>query len=278
MTLPLPVGAALMVEELPRFRDWLITDQRDLEIQDFLKTEVLLGDWRACVDTARARLDGFTGRLGIHGPFIGVDIDNNDPEIAPIITRRYLTGLEACVALGASQMVIHSPYTTWDHHNFDNNPAEGEAPSARERRIAAVHDVLSPVVRRAEDEGVTLVIENIEDADPAERLALAQSFDSPAVRLSLDTGHAQYAHGRTGAPPVDYYVTQAGEMLDHVHLQDAEGHADRHWAPGRGTIRWHAVFAALAALPHRPHLVLELRDHADIPAAMEYLTGEGLAI
>ena len=31
-----------------------------------------------------------------------------------------------------------------------------------------------------------------------------------------------------------------------VHLQDADGYADRHWSLGEGTVRWHAVFAALA--------------------------------
>ncbi len=122
MPLPLPVGAALMIADLARHRDWLVAGQRDLEIQDFLRPEVLLGDWRATVAAARAQLDGFAGRLGVHGPFIGLAIDNNDPELAPLITRRYLTALDACSALGATQMVIHSPFTTWDHHNRDTMP------------------------------------------------------------------------------------------------------------------------------------------------------------
>ena len=274
---PLQIGAALMVADLPQYRDWLIDGQRDLEIQDFFATELLLGDWRPRVNQAKALLDGFEGRLGIHGPFVGVPIDNDDPEIAPLITKRFLTGLEICAALGATQMVVHSPYTTWDYNNFDNNPRVGNSPSARERKIEQVHTVMRPVVDRAAAEGVTLVIENIEDIAPGDQLELAQSFGSDAVKLSIDTGHAHYAHGSTGAPPVDYFVTQAGAMLDHVHLQDADGYADRHWAPGQGTINWHQVFRALAALPVKPHLVLELRHATDIPAAMAYLEGEGLA-
>ena len=274
---PLQIGAALMVADLPQYRDWLIDGQRDLEIQDFFATELLLGDWQSRVDQAKALLDGFEGRLGIHGPFVGVPIDNDDPEIAPLITKRFLTGLEICAVLGATQMVVHSPYTTWDYNNFNNNPRVGNSPSARERKIEQVHAVMRPVVDRAAAQGVTLVIENIEDIAPGDRLELAQSFGSDAVKLSLDTGHAHYAHGSIGAPPVDYFVTQAGAMLDHVHLQDADGYADRHWAPGQGTINWHQVFRALAALPVKPHLVLELRHSADIPAAMAYLEGEGLA-
>ena len=274
---PLSIGAALMTADLPAYRDWLMAGQRDLELQDFFSTELLLGDWQARVDQAKATLDGFEGRLGVHGPFIGVPIDNDDPEIAPIITKRFLTGLEICAALGATQMVIHSPYTTWDHYNFDDHPRVGNTPSYREQKIEQVHRVMRPVVDRAEAQGVTLVIENIEDIAPGDRAELASSFGSEAVKLSIDTGHAHYAHHATGAPPVDFFVTQAGAMLDHVHLQDADGHADRHWAPGEGTIRWHQVFRALAALPVRPHLVLELRRAADIPAAMAYLEREGLA-
>lgn len=274
---PLKIGAALMVADLPRYSDWLIADQRDLELQDFLIPDVLLGDWTDRVAAAKARLDGFEGRLGIHGPFYDLALDTADPEIAPIVSRRYVTAVEAAARLGATQMVVHSPYSTWDWYNFGNNPRLGNVPSAAERKIEKVHAVLRDAVSLAANEGITLVIENIEDIEPGFRRDLATSFGSDFVKLSIDTGHAHYAHGATGAPPVDYFVTDAGPLLAHVHLQDADGFADRHWAPGRGTINWHAVFAAIAALPQRPHLVLELRNSDDIPAAMDYLTREGLA-
>ncbi|MEM7722667.1 MAG: TIM barrel protein [Pseudomonadota bacterium] len=275
--LPLQIGAALTVDALPTYRDWLIEGQRDLEIQDFLQPEALLGDWRARVAAAKTQLDGFEGRLGIHGPFYDLPLDIKDPELAPILSRRMVTAVEAAAALGATQMVVHSPYKTWDWYNFGNNPRVGNAPSAAEDTIARIQTNLRDAVALAESHGVTLVIENIEDIDPSWRRELAQSFGSDHVRLSIDTGHAHYAHCATGAPPVDYFVTDAGAMLAHVHLQDADGFADRHWPPGRGTVNWHAVFRAIAALPQRPHLVLELRHAADIPAAMAYLEREGLA-
>ena len=274
--LPLKIGAALMVANLPTYRDWLIEGQRDLEVQDFLYPDVLLGDWRAKVAEAKAHLDGFEGRLGIHGPFYDLSLDMADAEIAPIVSRRFVTGVDAAAALGATQMVIHSPFTTWDWFNFGDNPRSGNRPSAFEAKMDRVLALLAPAVARAEAEGVTLVIENIEDIAPGFRRELATRFASDAVRLSIDTGHAHYAHCATGAPPVDYFVTDAGAMLSHVHLQDADGFADRHWPPGRGTVNWHAVFRAIASLPQRPHLVLELRDAADIPAAMAYLEREGL--
>jgi sugar phosphate isomerase/epimerase len=138
--------------------------------------------------------------------------------------------------------------------------------------------VLDPVVRRAEEAGITLVIENIEDVDPATRRGLVDSFDSSAVTLSIDTGHAHLARRTSGAPPVDYFVRDAGNQLAHVHLQDVDGHADRHWAPGEGEIEWTAVFRAVADCKSAPHLVLELHNKADIPKGFVYLESLGLAV
>lgn len=275
---PLPIGAALTSADLPDFKDWLIEGQRDLEIQDFFGAELLLGDWQARAASIKASLDGFEGRLGIHGPFPGIGLANNDPEIGALCTKRLMTGVEVCVAIGADQMVVHSPFTTWDAYNFGNNPGDGNTPSARQKKFDDVHAVMGPVVDRAANEGVTIVIENIEDITPADRRELAASFNSEAVKVSIDTGHAHYAHCATGAPPVDYFVRDAGAALAHVHLQDADGHADRHWAPGQGTIRWHAVFAALADLPERPRLVLELKHKRDVPTGFAWLKDQGLAV
>lgn len=268
---PLTIGAALPLRWLETYADWLREGERDLELQSFHTAEVLEGDWQGAVDEAKRLLDGFTGRLGIHGPFWGFTIHSMDPGVREVVTKRMMQGLDVCAALGATQMVIHSPYGTWDHHNLDLYP------QARAMVIENTHKTLGEVVKRAENQGVELVIENIADKDPHDRRILAESFGSPAVKLSVDTGHAHWAHVSTQAPPVDYFVGLAGEMLGHVHLQDADGHADRHWSLGEGTIRWTAVFRALAMLETRPRLVLELRDHEKVPASLAHLVGLGVA-
>ncbi|WP_289151882.1 sugar phosphate isomerase/epimerase family protein [uncultured Salipiger sp.] len=269
-SLPL-LGAAMPLDTLESLRDWVLADQRDLELQDFTTAEVLCGDWQPLAARARALLDGYEGRLGIHGPFWGLSLANLDFEIRAIVTKRLLQGLEVCEALGATQMVIHSPYTTWDYNNLDNYA------EARDRVVALVHETLAPAVARAEDLGVTLVIENIEDKDTDARCLLADSFASDAVAVSVDTGHAHYAHGTHGAAPVDYYIRRAGERLRHVHLQDADGYADRHWGIGLGTINWASVFDAVAPLDGRARLILELRDKAQILPSAQRLAAMGLA-
>lgn len=270
--LPLTIGACLPVPRLAEYRDWLCERDRDVEIQTFHSPHVLDDDWRPLAEQAVRDLDGHKGRRGIHGPFWGLSIGSNDPMVQDVVRHRMMQGLDVCAALGATQMVVHSPYTLWDHmHHI--TPAS-DVPSGHNPHV---HATLGPVVKRAEEEGVTLVIENITDLNPARRAHLASSFESEAVAVSIDTGHAQLAHRSMSAPPVDHYVKAAGEQLAHVHLQDADGFGDRHWAIGRGNIPWHAVFEAIAALEARPHLVLELANHDQIPESVAWLEARGLA-
>lgn len=272
LTSDLPLlGAAMPSDALPAYRDWLVDRHRDLELQDFFRAEVLTGDWRPLAGRIRAELQGHRGRLGIHGPFWGFNIDTQDPDVRAVVQKRLDQALDVCEDIGATQMVVHSPFTTWSHHNLD-----GQA-GAREKLQERVHACLGEAVARAERIGVTLVIENIEDIDPHARVQLARSFGSERVRVSIDTGHAYYAHVSTGAPPVDYYVIAAGDMLEHVHLQDADGYADRHWAIGEGSILWPGVFRQLGELGSNPRLILELRDKTAIGRAAAYLVAAGLA-
>lgn len=263
----------MTVSELAGLQDFILAENRDLEIQDFIPAHVLNGDWKTLADDAKKLLVGHEGRLGIHGPFWGLSIACPDPDLRKLTTDKFLQALEVCEYIGATQMVVHSPYTTWDYNNFDNF-TDG---FAHKWTIELCHDTMGPAVKRAEDIGVTIVIENIQDKDPDIRCALADSFEAAAMAVSLDTGHAHYAHGSTGAPPVDYYVRRAGNRLQHIHLNDADGYADRHWNIGEGNIAWPAVFRNLSELESNPRLILELRDKTGILPSVDYLKKRGLA-
>lgn len=269
---PLKIGACLAPHDIAAHRNWLFDAERDIELQGFSTYTDLTTELDDRIAAAKTALDGFTGRRGMHGPYEGLDMDNKDPEMRRIVTARYLRALEAADQIGARQMVLHSPYTRWYTWNRWNKPNYAET------KLARIHDILSPVVASARDKGITLVIENIFDTDPALRREMVDSFGSAAIALSIDTGHAHLARRMSGAPPVDYFVRDAGAQLAHMHLQDLDGHADRHWAPGEGEIHWPEVFRALQVCPSSPHLVLELRRKSDIPAGFAYLKGLGLVV
>jgi sugar phosphate isomerase/epimerase len=76
---------------------------------------------------------------------------------------------------------------------------------------------------------------------------------------------------------VDVYVRAAGGALRHVHLQDSDGYADRHWHPGEGSLPWRAIFAALKALPAMPRLIIEVKDQKNVRKGAEHLATIELA-
>ncbi|SMX27552.1 fructoselysine 3-epimerase [Pelagimonas phthalicica] len=265
------VGAALSLDQFVEMRDVMFDKDRDLELQDFHNPQTLDSDYSGLVDRAKAALEGYQGRHGIHGPFWDLPLATWDPKIREVIHDRMFKALGICEALGSTHMVVHSPYLEWDHRNIMHYP------NAKEGIFERFQATMAPVVKRAEEVGTTLVLENIADIDPHFRVELAASLASDALQISVDTGHAHYAHGVCGAPPVDYFVKAAGGRLQHVHLQDADGYADRHWALGEGTIRWDAVFRAIGQLSSKPRLIIEVYGDQSVERSITYLQKAGLA-
>lgn len=263
------IGAQLTVLDLPKHRDWLIEKQRDLELPEFCMADILAAP-DPFIDMAKKALDGWQGRLGIHGPFSGFELDTRDKEVRAVVQKRLAQALDAAEKLGATQMVLHSPFDPWDAHNLDNSPRE------RPKRIRAMLDTLAPALKRAEDQGVEIVLENIKDVDPAHRAAVVEEAASPALKLSVDVGHAFWAHVSAGAPPVDRFISAAGAALGHVHLQDADGYADRHWCLGEGTIAFAPIFAALGAIKGNPRLIVEINEFGRVQEAVAHLERLGL--
>ena len=265
------VGAALTLDGFAMLRDDMFGMDRDLELQDFHAPSVLQGDIDALVDRAQAALAGYQGRHGLHGPFWDLPLATWDPDIRKVIHDRMFRALDVCEALGSTHMVVHSPYTEWDHFNIDTYP------NARDGIFERFHTTMAPVCKRAADIGTTLVLENIGDIDPPFRVDLADSFKSAAFQISIDTGHAHYVHRRLEAPPLDDFVSTAQEALQHVHLQDNDGLADSHWALGAGTINWHSFFAALGQLNRQPRLIIEVFAVECVRKSIAYLQAQGLA-
>lgn len=267
--LPL-LGAALRIYELETYLDWLVQDARDLEIQGFHAPAVLELDWKAEAAKVKALLANHKGRQGMHGT-ASVPLASNDPGVRALAQERLNHNLDVAAEIGLTQVVIHSPYIHWDQENLYRYPHR------RAEKLADFIATMEPLVARAESLGVQFVIENIEDRDPAIRRDIVTHFNSASLKLSIDTGHAYYAHYMGGAPMVDMFVRAAGEDLHHLHLQDADGFADRHWAIGDGTVPWAAVFEELAMISSNPRLIIEIRNKTDVVRSAEHLANIGLA-
>lgn len=282
----LPIlGVSTTVKALPSMLDWVLDKQRDLELQDpsftpmfdndwshidprFVPDTIMLADWREVAKQANTLLDGYTGRLSIHGPFVGMPLLSVDKLIRDAVKLRFRQSLEFAQVVGATQMVIHSPWEFFGGPWVPNGTAD-----SREVVIGTVHAMLDDILPLAEKANCVLVIEDIFDKNPTPLLELIRSFESDYVRLSIDVGHAQLMHLR-GGPTPDQWVRAGADLLTHTHIQDNDGESDRHWGPGRGHINWFALFEAFKDMPDYPRLILETRDYAFGAA---HLAGMGLA-
>ena len=265
------LGAAFKIEALRMHRGWVLERQRDLEIQDFTSSQSVIDDWLDRARVIKDCLSGHTGRLGFHAPFLTLPINAADRDIRSVVNRRLHQALDVCEYLGANQMVIHSPFNMWNYSNFQWKE------KAQEGHIERIHKTIGDVVERAKAIGCVLVVENVEDKCPSHRVAVVRSFNSPAIRTSVDTGHAHFLHLAGGAPTCADFIFAAGETLEHVHLQDTDGSGDRHWHPGRGTILWEDVFSAIGEVASKARLLLEIRDASRFKEGVNYLVERGLA-
>ncbi len=266
------IGAAMYLPDLPQYLDWLVAGQRDLELQDPSWTDYLDQDWQAQAEAGRQLLTdhGYRGRLGIHAAFDALDLGAGDKLIRQVVETRYLQSLEFGAVVGATHMVIHSPFVAFGSALVNFTPK-----SNRQHVIDNVHATLENVLPIAERQQCILVIENIRDKNPAPLIDLVRSFDSEYVRLSIDTGHAAIMERDGGTPP-HQWVLEAGDLLEHVHVQDLDRHDDRHWAVGEGDINWRAFFRAISTLTRPPRLCIEVNDMNDIERSATWLGQHGL--
>ena len=271
MTLPI-LGVATTINDLKQIQNWVLDKHRDIEVQDFVHAHQIDNLDEDIILQYKSCLNGHEGNIGIHGPFINLDVAAVDPEIGKVTQKRLLQGLDICEKLGGTHMVVHSPFTAWLSLNDLNMP------SIKRDMFNSAQDILSPCLQRCEEIGCTMVLENIDDTDPFVRKELVETFNSEYFKVSIDTGHAQLSHSNNGAPAVVDFIIAAGEMLGHVHLQDVDGYADRHWHPLEGIIPWGPVFNELSKIEASPRLIIEPKDrYEQLPLSISRLEELGLA-
>lgn len=120
----------------------------------------------------------------------------------------------------------------------------------------------------AENPALDVWLENTIEQEPDQLVALAQRMaDVPNFALALD-----YAHASLSATDGAVWLQQMGPYVRHVHLNDNDLYADRHWPVGKGSIDY-SRFAALAAehIPGVP-MLMEVRTLEDARTSLQAMT------
>ncbi|MGE5248381.1 MAG: sugar phosphate isomerase/epimerase family protein [Verrucomicrobiota bacterium] len=142
---------------------------------------------------------------------------------------------------GGGTMVLHTgfPAGEWYPHRW------AALLSSLNELVAEVPDTVRFALENTPvDSGRMDVILDIVARYPAER-----------VGVCLDLGHAHIQEETLAA------VRAAGKRLIHVHASDNQGAHDDHLVPGRGSIPWKRVAAALREGGFSGPFTVELRDY-----------------
>jgi sugar phosphate isomerase/epimerase len=92
-------------------------------------------------------------------------------------------------------------------------------------------------------------------------LRLMEAVDSDNFGAVLDTGHL---NAQKEILPLS--VEKLGSRIYYVHASDNDGQTNQHLAPGRGTVGWDGVFAALKKHGFSGHVAVDVGNVPDVDA------------
>ena len=186
--------------------------------------------------------------LAVH--FIGdANLADSNPGHLAESRRQLQETIRLCHGIGGKVVIIHpgiaAPLSIETRHPLTQYPKftlEHIKKDALLNFKESLHDAASV----AETYNVILGLENFShvkncvQSTYAELVAWVDEINSPALKITLDIGHANLEGG----------VKEAIEIFDsriaHIHLNDNDGHSSLHGKLGSGTIDWHAIAPFLA--------------------------------
>ena len=178
--------------------------------------------------------------LSIHHIHRGVAPASHDSDRR----AKHLAELEATLNLayqiGARPIVLHPGPVDAPRIDIDNPPE-----SVRLEALKHLTDFVSNAEKTARETGTVICLENLVHTPGNGGLSyqeladIVESVDSPAVRITLDTGHAHLSDGVSQAFEV------FGSNVRHIHMHDSDGKVD-HFEVGEGEIDLESVKSQLS--------------------------------
>jgi sugar phosphate isomerase/epimerase len=209
------------------------------------------------------KLRGLLEEMGleplVHAPYIELNPASLNPDLRQATVRCCLESLELAAFLEAGHLVFHVGYLPQIYPE-----------AAVEETKEALAESLRAVLDRAEELGVTVVVENGWNGpnhpiitSAKEHAALVEAMASPALGALFDIGHAH-----TFGTELSEDMGLLKAHLRALHLHDNHGVEDEHLALGQGTVPLAVVREAFQmGLP----VILELNTAIDMEASLAYL-------
>lgn len=165
-------------------------------------------------------------------------------------SRRQLRDtIRLCRDIGGGMVVIHpgiaAPLSIEKRHSLARYP-QFTLESIKKEALQNFKESLHAAASLAETLDVVLGLENFShvtncvQSNYAELVEWVDEIDSPALKITLDVGHANLEGG------VEAAIEIFDSRIVHIHLNDNDGQSSLHGTLGSGTIDWHAIAPFLA--------------------------------
>lgn len=199
-------------------------------------------------------LVNFDGFKSIHGMFFDQSIASVDPEIRAISQKRHQQSLIAAKAINANIVVFHS----------GNKGMKHKVSQDKFKKASIVF--WKEFIKGFEDANITAVIENVLERDYNLILDIISGVNSPNLKASIDTGHANLF----SEVKISEWIKAYGKHLHHMHIHNNFGDDDSHYSLLKGNIDFNEIFNTLKESNSNPAIVFEIFKKSDLIESMEY--------
>ncbi len=195
----------------------------------------------------------------INGFTMKVEGDMHHPSwIEPEETGRRMRAQHTVACLGLAH-AMKIPFVSTE----PGGPVQGNV-EARGREYALFSQVLAGVLPRAEELGVTILIEpepNLLFDEMESAAAFLDNMDSDALGVNFDAGHF-FCVGDDPAALIKVYKS----FIKHIHIEDiAANREHKHLIPGTGAMDFGAFFDALKEWDYKGFVTVELYPYDSEP-------------
>jgi sugar phosphate isomerase/epimerase len=191
----------------------------------------------------------------LHGPFMDLAPGALDEKIREVTVRRLLETMDFVSLFRPRNLVFHVGYDDRCYGDYRREWLNGSLAT------------WEPVVRKAEELGVVLALENVYEQTPDMIATLLGAISSNNVGFCLDVGH----QNAFATAPLKEWLATLGPRLKEIHLHDNGGRRDDHGPIGSGSVPFSELFDYLLERGLRPVITLEPHAEATLWQSLEGL-------
>jgi sugar phosphate isomerase/epimerase len=186
--------------------------------------------WEERIKQHKKIIENFSGRISVHGPFVGIRHTYNDYLLKEAVKKRMKMTYEMARELKPEILVVHSGISE------DIKKWELEKLWSEE-----TIKFWKEEIKKYEKEGIKIVIENLVEESPDVLIKLCDAINSDFFALCLDIGHMNVFSKLSPSE----WVERMGKRLQYVHLHDNNGEKDEHLPVGKGNIDFDSFFNSI---------------------------------